>query len=42
MLVGCVHEALTMFTNEDKPVADGAALLLKIIDAPTKKIKVRG
>ena len=41
LLVGCVNKARTMFIEEDKPVEDVSALLLKIIDAPTKKIKIR-
>ena len=41
LLVGCVNKARTMFIDEDKPVEGVSALLLKIIDAPTKKIKVR-
>jgi len=41
LLVGCVNKARTMFINEDKPVEDVSALLIKIIDAPTKKIKIR-
>ena len=40
LLVGCVNKARTMFIDENKPVEDVSALLLKIIDAPTKKIKV--
>ena len=41
LLVGCVNKARTMFIDEDKPVEDVSALLIKIIDAPTKKIKIR-
>ena len=41
LLVGCVNKARTMFVDEGKPIEDVSALLLKIIDAPTKKIKVR-
>ena len=41
LLVGCVNKARTMFIDENKPVEDVSALLLKIIDAPTKKIKIR-
>ena len=41
LLVGCVNKARTMFIDEDKPIEDISALLLKIIDAPTKKIKIR-
>ena len=41
LLVGCVNKARAMFIDEDKPVDDVSALLLKIIDAPSKKIKIR-
>ena len=41
LLVRCVNKARTMFIDENKPVEDVSALLLKIIDTPTKKIKVR-
>ena len=41
LLVGCVNKARTMFIDENKSVEDVSALLLKIIDAPTKKIKIR-
>ena len=41
LLVGCVNKARTMFIDEGKPIEDVSALLLKIIDAPTKKIKFR-
>ena len=40
LLVGCVNKARTMFLDEDKPVEDVSALLLKIINAPTKKSKI--
>ncbi len=41
LLVGCVNKARTMFIDENKPVEGVSALLLKIIDAPIKKIKIR-
>ena len=41
LLVGCVNTARTLFIDEDNPVDDVSALLLKIIDVPTKKIKIR-
>ena len=41
LLVGCVNKARTMYLDEGKPVEDVSALLLKIIDSPTKKINVR-
>ncbi len=41
LLVGCVNKARTMFLDADKPVEDVSVLLLQIINAPTKKIKVR-
>ena len=41
LLVGCVNKARTMFLDEGKPIEDASALLIKIIDAPTKKVKIR-
>ena len=41
LLVGCVNKARTMFIDEGKPIEDVSALLLKIINAPMKKIKIR-
>ena len=41
LLIGCVNKARTMFIDESKPIEDVSALLIKIIDAPTKKIKIR-
>ena len=41
LLVGCINKARTMYIDEGKPIDDVSALLLKIIDAPTKKIKIR-
>ena len=41
LLVGCVNKARTMFIDEGKPIENVSELLLKIIDAPTKKIKIR-
>ena len=41
LLVGCVNKARTMYIDEGKPIEDVSALLLKIIDVPTKKIKIR-
>ena len=41
LLAGCVNKARTMFIDENKPVEGVSALLLKIIDAPIKKIKIR-
>jgi len=41
LLVGCVNKARTMFIDEGKPIEDVSELLLKIIDAPTKKNKIR-
>ena len=41
LLVVCINKARTMYIDEGKPIEDVSALLLKIIDAPTKKIKVR-
>ena len=41
LLVGCVNKARAMFLDADKPVEDVSVLLLKIINAPTKKMKWR-
>lgn len=41
LMVGCVNKARTMFIDEGKPIEDVSTLLIKIIDAPTKKIKIR-
>ena len=41
LMVGYVNKARTMFIDEGKPIEDVSALLIKIIDAPTKKIKIR-
>ena len=41
LLVGCVNKARTMFVDEGKLIEDVSTLLIKIIDAPTKKIKIR-
>ena len=41
LMVGCVNKARTMFIDEGKPIEDVSALLIKIIDAPTKKVKIR-
>ena len=41
LMVGCVNKARTIFIDEGKPIEDVSALLIKIIDAPTKKIKIR-
>ena len=41
LMVGCVNTARTMFIDEGKPIEDVSALLIKIIDAPTKKINIR-
>ena len=41
LLVGCVNKARTAYIDEGKPTSDVSALLIKIIDTPTKKTKVR-
>lgn len=40
MLVGCLMTARNEFINEDKPIEDVNELIPKIIDAPTKKLRV--
>ncbi len=39
LLVGCLMAARNEY-NEDKPIEDVNELILKIIDAPTKKLRV--
>lgn len=41
LLVGCVNKARTAYIDEGKPTSDISALLIKIIDTPRKKTKVR-
>ncbi len=40
LLVGCLMTARNEYIHEDKPIEDVNELILKIIDAPTKKLRV--
>lgn len=40
LLVGCLMAARNEYIYEDKPIEDVNELILKIIDAPTKKLRV--
>lgn len=40
LLVGCRMTARNEFIHEDKPIEDVNDLILKIIDAPTKILRV--
>ena len=40
LLVGCLVTARNEYLREDKPTEDVNDLILKIIDAPTKKLRV--
>ena len=40
LLVGCLMTARNEYIHEDKPIVDINELILKIIDAPTKKMRV--
>ena len=40
LLVGCLMTARTEYIHEDKPIEDVNELILKIIDAPSKKLRV--
>lgn len=40
LLVGCLMTARNEYIHEDKPTEEVNALILKIIDAPTKKLRV--
>ncbi|HBK84984.1 MAG TPA: hypothetical protein DDZ53_03010 [Firmicutes bacterium] len=40
LLVGCLMTARNQYLHEDKPSEDVNELILKINDAPTKKIRV--
>ena len=42
LLVGCVNKARTVYIDEGKPTSDISAMLIKIIDTPTKRIRERG
>ena len=40
LLVGCLMTARNEYIHEDKPIEDVNELILKIVDAPTKKLRV--
>lgn len=40
LLVGCLMAARNEYIHEDKPIEDVNKLILKIIDAPSKKLRV--
>lgn len=40
LLIGCLMTARNEHVHEDKPIEDVNELILKIIDAPKKKLKV--
>ena len=40
LLVGCLMTARNEYIHKDKPIEDVNELILKIIDAPTKKLRV--
>ena len=40
LLVGCLVTARNKYLREDKPTEDVNDLILKIIDAPSKKLRV--
>ena len=40
LLVGCLVTARNEYIHEDKPIEDVNELILKIIDAPSKKLRV--
>lgn len=40
LLVGCLMTARSEYIHEDKPVEDVNELILKIIDAPVKKLRI--
>ena len=40
LLVGCLMTARNEYIHEDKPIEDMNDLILKIIDAPSKKLRV--
>ena len=40
LLVGCLMTARNEYIHEDKPIEDVNDLILKIIDAPSKKLRV--
>ena len=42
LLVGCLMTARNEYIHEDKPIEDVNELILKIIDAPSKKLSGGG
>lgn len=40
LLIGCLMTARNEYIHEDKPIEDVNELILKIIDAPTKKLRI--
>ena len=40
LLVGCLMTARNEYIHEGKPIEDVNELILKIIDAPTKKLRI--
>ena len=40
LLVGCLMTAQNKYIHENKPIEDVNELILKIIDAPSKKLRV--
>ena len=40
LLVSCLVTARNEYIHEDKPIEDVNELILKIIDAPSKKLRV--
>ncbi len=41
LLIGCVNAARTLYLEQGKPTEDVDELLIKIIEAPSKKVSVR-
>ena len=41
LLIGCVNVARTMYLEQNKTTEDVNDLLVKIINAPSKKVSVR-
>lgn len=41
LLIGCVNAARNVYLEQGKEIADLDELLIKIIEAPSKKVRVR-
>lgn len=41
VLINCVNTARTLFIDQGKPTEDVDELLIKIINAPSKKVRVK-